>query len=566
MSEEQVFRENTEKFAQWVQDHFSRVSTKFKIDDLREQGQGRGLIATEDIAKNERLFELSRDCILNVTTAAMSKLRAGNRNVLESLNQWQALIICVAYEWLMGDKSRFAHYFRVLPLQSSDYNSLMFWSEEELETLKPSGVLSRIGREAAEEMHALLVADIIPNRLQCPELAEFLTQERFHVVASLIMSYSFDVDHFAEKVDTEESDDCDDSDDDDDDDDEGDDGGKEEEEEELDQEDVDQALEELDDADAAEDRLSRDSYLKSMVPLADTLNSNTSLVNATLKYEKSKLVMIAEKKIKKGEQIFNIYGELPNTEILRKYGYVELPSSKFDFAEILQPSIRKYFQDAFSARFSFIKESQAESLIDVIFETIQDSDYLAESLTEDMEDGVVADRYEVYANGEVLTEMLLLLLIISSILVSGGSDEKWFKKLVRGVERKPSSDLLSFINRTILKSHQLLEENSSLTSSSFQNLKELVKLRIAEYPPHITDGTYKLPESYSHLSRKNFSDIALFGEVKCLRDMVDGKFPPLKKNKTPKFNIIDDKKFLKNLLKRKLEDQESKLAKKQKKH
>ena len=566
MSEEQVFRENTEKFAQWVQDHFCSVSSKFKIDDLREQGQGRGLIATEDIAKSERLFELSRDCILNVETASISKLRPGNRDVLNSLNQWQALIICVAYEWLMGDKSRFAHYFNVLPLRISDYNSLMFWSDAELQELKPSAVLNRIGRDAAEEMHALLLADIIPNRLQCPELTDFLTQERFHVVASLIMSYSFDVDHFEIEENGEGNDSDNDNDDDDADDDDDDDDNADNYDEELDQKDVDQALEELDDSEAAEDRLSRDNYLKSMVPLADTLNSNTSLVNATLKYEKSKLVMIAEKKIKKGEQIFNIYGELPNTEILRKYGYVELPSSKFDFAEILQSSIRKFFQDAFCAKFSFMKESQSESLVDVIFEMIQDSDYLAETLTEDMEEGLVADRYEVYANGELLTELLLVLLILSSTLVAGESDGKWFKKLVRGVERKPSSDLLSFINRTILKSHQLLEEKSSLTRSSLESLKELVKLRIAEYPSHITDGTYKLPESYSHFSRKEFSDIALFGEVKCLKDVVDGKFPPSNRDKKPKFSIIDDEKFLRNLLKRKLEEQQSKSSKKQRKH
>lgn len=557
------FQQNTEKFVQWVNDHFKNVSSKFEVTDLREQGQGRGLIATENISKNELLFELSRDSILNVSTAAISKVRPENRAVLDSLNQWQALIICVSYELYLGDKSRFCDYFGVLPLKSADYNSLMFWSDKELQYLKPSGVLNRIGKDAAEEMYALLVADTIPNRLQCPELAEFLTLEKFHVVASLIMSYSFDVEHSAGTgtIDAKEKDKAEEEEEDDDDDD-----AEEEEEEEINQEDVDQALDKLDEPEAEEERVSEDSYFKSMVPLADTLNSNTSLVNAKLQYKRHKLVMVADKNIKKGEQIFNIYGELPNSEILRKYGYVEVPSSKFEFADILQSSIKEFLEKEFTKKISFLKETQSEKLLEVVLDTIQESEYLAETLDEEMEYGLVVDRYEVYAHGEVLTELVLLLLIISSILLSAESDEKWFKKLVKSVERKPSADLIAFINRTILKSYQLLQEKFSLTKSTVEFLKKLVKLRIADYPTHITDGTYNLPEKYGHFSRKELSDVVLFNEVKCLKDVIDGEFPPKNEKGKPKFSIIDDEKFLKNLLKRKLEEQDDKQSKKRRRH
>jgi len=39
------------------------------------------------------------------------------------------------------------------------------------------------------------------------------------------------------------------------------------------------------------------------------------------------------KPISKGEQIYNTYGNLPNSDLLRRYGYV-LPGSKDDVVEI----------------------------------------------------------------------------------------------------------------------------------------------------------------------------------------------------------------------------------------
>ncbi len=562
--------EKTKAFDKWVREKFTFVSDKFEIRDLRSSGEGRGLVATEDIKMGDRLFEISRDSILNVETAAITKLNEGVKDVLYALNQWQALIICLAYEWYLKGDSQLLPYLGVLPLSTEDFNSLMFWKDEELQLLKPSGVLKRIGKDAAEEMYAFLVADVIPNKIKCPELADFLTLERFHIVASLIMSYSFDVDHpeeveaanaddeneAAEENDVEEGDKDQDGDDD-----------------AVDDADDDDEMhnhshgEEGGDGDEAEeaeaDPVAEDTYYKSMVPLADTLNSNTSLCNAKLNYEKTALVMIADKDIKKGEQIFNIYGELPNSEILRKYGYVELPSSKFEFAEIFTTSIKEYFQDCF-AKLEHIKPAQAEKIVEAIFESVEESEYLAENLVDEMDSGILFEKYEIYSKGEVVPELLLLLLIVTSVLQAAKSDEKWFKKICRSVERKASSDLLSFIDRTILKSHQLLDEKLLLTQSTLDNINEILKLRIAEYPTHIIDGSYKTPTS-TVLSRKEMADVVLANEVQCFKDVIDGNFPPKNEEGTPRFNIIEDDKFLKNLLKRKLEEYDSKANKKQRK-
>lgn len=560
------FNQDTKAFTKWVGDKFSFVSDKFEVADLRQNREGRGLIATADIAKDEVLFEISRDAILNIDTAAITKRSPENRDILLSLNQWQALIICVAYEWFLGTESDLLPYLNVLPLKTENFNSLMFWNDDELNTLKPSCVLGRIGKSSAEEMYAILVADIIPEKLNCPELAEFLTEQRFHVVASLIMSYSFDVDHPEEveaaeagENDAEATEDVEENE-------ASDEHGHEHEhnEENSDEETNESDDEDMEEEESSEDAVAEDSCFKSMVPLADTLNSNTSLFNATLKYEKTKLVMMAEKDIKKGEQIYNIYGELPNSEILRKYGFVELPSSKFEFAEVTLDSIKTFFEGKISKQIPILKESQVVKLLDVIFESIQESEYLEEIMAEEMEADIVSDKYEIYSNGEILPELLLLILITTSVYQAAESDEKWFKKIARSLERKPSSELLSLIDRTILKCHQLLEEKFILTQSTLDNLMEIMKLRISEYPTHIIDGSYKLPTVDQLTERKQLADVVLFNEVKCLKDVVDGQFPPMDDGES-RFKIIEDEKLLKNLMKRKLEDDSVKAGKKQKK-
>lgn len=554
-AEMESFDQKTEAFTKWVGSTFKVVSPKFKIQDLRNIGQGRGLIAIDNISEGEVLFELSRDSILNINTAQITKLRAENKSVLLSLNQWQCLIICVAYEWFIGSKSKLFDYFNVLPLATNDYNSLMFWNDDELSYLKPSGVMQRIGKQQAEDMYALLVADIIPNKLKLPDLAEFLSLEKFHIVASLIMSYSFDVDN-PDQVEADEEDE-----------DHGEHDGHAHDHdnaEDGDAHDNDDEIEEEEEEMLSEDPISQDDYFKSLVPLADTLNSNTSLFNAVLKYENTKLVMTAEKNIAKGEQIFNIYGEMPNSEILRKYGYVELPNSKFEFAEIPLELIKDHFQTLYESKLKFLKSPQIEKLLELIFENIQESEYLEDTLSEELESGIVIDKYEIYKNGEILPELILLVSIVLSLCQVAESDEKWFKKIAKSVERKPSSDLLLLINRAILKNHQLLEEKSILTKSTLSNLQEIIKLRISHYPTEIIDGTFKLPLEYGSFNRKELANIVLFSEVRCLKDVVDGKFPPLDENKLPRFSIIDDAKFLKNLLKRKFEEQGSK-PKRQKK-
>ncbi|KAH3666878.1 hypothetical protein OGAPHI_003327 [Ogataea philodendri] len=494
------FSKSTSGFDHWVRNHYQHVDENIEIADLRSSGEGRALRATGDIKKDTVLFRLARDHIINVRTAALGKLKLSNIEVLESLNQWEALILCLGYEMLLGEESQWSSYLQVLP---EKFNSLMFWSDDELAMLKPSNVLTRIGRDQAERMHARLVPDMCV-RLGSQKLADFLTLEKFHMVASIIMSYSFDVD-------------------------------------DPEDDDVDEEEEEVNEFLAEEhDGLKFDGYLKSMVPLADTLNSNTNLVNANLSYENDVLVMTATKDIKKGEQIFNIYGELPNSEILRKYGYVEVPASKYDFAELSLSVIKQTFVGKYLSQFD---NEVRESLFDKVVAFVGESEYLEETL-EDQEGGIVLDAYEVFNDADVLPELVLLIQILTTVYESFESDAKWAKKLT-----KSRSELDAFVNRCILKSFQLLEK-TMITKNCVINLHQCVQQRIAEYGEA---KNYEIPETAGELSRSQMAAIVLKCEIVCLQTVLQ-KFPA-------KLEQIDDSKLLKNVLKRKSDSEEKKSKK-----
>lgn len=545
----------------WAYKNFGQISRSFAICQL--DGQGRGLVAEKDIAEGETLFSLPRTAILNAKTGSLAEK---NHEKLLALNQWQALILVVAYEWFLGSGSQWKAYFDVLPLEAEKFSSLMFWSADELSLLEPSTVLDRIGRKDSDELFDMLVVHLNDMQLDNEEFRTWFDRSRFHVVASLIMAYSFDVDHpeEVERVENEQ-------------------GEEQAEEEDKEQEDdthehaEHEHAHEGDEEDAGEDAdadsdqdededlpllepISEDTYFKSMVPMADTLNADTNLHNATLTYEKDKLVMKAIKPIAKGEQIYNFYGELPNSEILRKYGYVEVPSSKFEFAQITMKQVMQYYIAKYQAALNFLKPEANEHLVTSIFELIENSQYFAEQLEEG--DGIILQVYEIYAQGEILPEFIILNLIMTTILNALTSDLKWAKRLTRGIEKRMNFDLESLINRSMLKCHQMLELHSSLTKSTLKSIKDIVTKSMNQYPEHIQLMT-ELPKEAPN-SKKLMADVVLFNEYKCLRE-AGTNFPNVDEEGLLKLHVAEDDKLLRNLLKRKLEQEEQKASKRHKK-
>jgi SET domain-containing protein 6 len=170
------------------------------------------------------------------------------------------------YEYFNNDASNWAPYFRVLP---GDFNTLMFWSEDELAELQASAVVRKIGRQSADENFKNELLPVIKEFAQLIFAEDERAQERaaemeseagmllMHKMGSLIMAYAFDVEPAQSH--------------------------KEVDEEGYASEDEDEALP------------------KGMVPMADMLNADADRNNARLFYEEESLSMKALKSIPAGQ-------------------------------------------------------------------------------------------------------------------------------------------------------------------------------------------------------------------------------------------------------------------------
>jgi SET domain-containing protein 6 len=203
------------------------------------------------------------------------------------------------YEYFNDEASNWAPYFRVLP---EEFNTLMFWSEDELAELQASAVVHKIGRHSANENFKNELLPVIKEFAQLIFAGDERAHERavemesetgmllMHKMGSLIMAYAFDVEPAQSQ--------------------------KEIDEEGYASEDEDEALP------------------KGMVPMADMLNEDADRNNARLLYEEESLSMKALKPIPAGQEIFNDYGPLPRSDLLRRYGYITDNYAQYDVVEV----------------------------------------------------------------------------------------------------------------------------------------------------------------------------------------------------------------------------------------
>ncbi|KAL4872035.1 hypothetical protein BDV12DRAFT_5517 [Aspergillus spectabilis] len=292
-----TFQRQSDEFATWLASRNGvRVNPKIRIADLRAYAAGRGVVAQVDVVEGEELFTIPRALVLSTHNSNLQSRLSQN---LEELGPWLSLMLVMIYEYLQRANSTWAPYFKVLP---QNFDTLMFWSPEELAELQGSAVVEKIGREEAETS---ILESIVPVIRSHPQLfppidglpsfegdvgAQVLLNLA-HIMGSLIMAYAFDI----EKPENEDERD-------------GEDGYLTDDEEEQ--------------------------TSKAMVPLADMLNADADRNNARLFQEEDSLVMKAIKPIQAGEEILNDYGEIPRADLLRRYGYVTDNYTPYDVIEL----------------------------------------------------------------------------------------------------------------------------------------------------------------------------------------------------------------------------------------
>ncbi|KAL2871300.1 ribosomal lysine N-methyltransferase [Aspergillus lucknowensis] len=301
-SDSDNFQRQSDEFVTWLSSRPGvTVNSKLRIADFRAIAAGRGVVAQADIVEGEDLFSIPRDLILSTHNSKLGDLLSQD---LEELGPWLSLMLVMIYEYLEGDRSPWAPYFKVLP---QNFDTLMFWSAEELQELQGSAVVDKIGKEEAEELILESIAPIVrSNPSLFPPIDGLASYDGdagtrvilklAHTMGSLIMAYAFDVEKPENEVDRD-----------------GEDGYVTDEEEEH--------------------------SSKGMVPLADMLNADAHRNNARLFQEEESLIMKAIKPIKAGEEIFNDYGELPRADLLRRYGYVTDNYAPYDVVELSLDSL-----------------------------------------------------------------------------------------------------------------------------------------------------------------------------------------------------------------------------------
>lgn len=304
------FQQLSSNFLEWFKANpGTRISAKITLTDLRFRNAGRGvgmagelslalcsktntllIVANTDISAHEELFVIPPSLVLQQTN---SEIYSKISNSFADLGPWDALILVIIYEYLRGDTSPWFPYIQLLP---TTFDTLMFWTPEELAELQGSAVVNKIGKQSAEENWSSTILPIMMDEEALFPLSTANTADRekkllllAHMAGSMIMAYAFDIDE--ENSDGSEG-----------------------------------------DCDLTED--DEDNPAKGMVPFADMLNADAHCNNARLFHENEFLIMKAIKDIKAGDEIFNDYGPLPRSDLLRMYGYITDNYSAFDVVEI----------------------------------------------------------------------------------------------------------------------------------------------------------------------------------------------------------------------------------------
>jgi len=227
------------------------------------------------------------------------------------------------------------------------FDTPMFWSSEDLEQLKGTAVLDKIGKEQAENDYSDKVVPLLKSRTDLFGVEHpnpRFSLKAYHIMGSRILSRSFqveaqsaiDVTDSSQTAAHEEVE-----------------MGPDEPSSPASDHNPEGDSEEMED-DEDNDDDDDDPGNVAMVPIADMLNARYGCENAKLFYEEHDLRMVTTRSIRQGEQVWNTYGEPPNSDLLRRYGHVDqvpLPEGGFgnpaDVVEIcadlaMECTVQKY--------------------------------------------------------------------------------------------------------------------------------------------------------------------------------------------------------------------------------
>ncbi|WVQ73990.1 hypothetical protein IAR50_003571 [Cryptococcus sp. DSM 104548] len=304
MSTEQIAGFNRDQFLSWFKSAGGWYDEK-AVDLIPYPGMNYGATALQDIKEDAPLFHVPDSLILSPYTSTLKEHLSAEE--WEQLGHgWAQLILVMMWESIRGDESRWSGYLGNMPRQ---FETPMFWSEDERMYLVGTDIEDRIGREDAEQEYTNVLLPVISAHPDLfPADSPHTSIDAFHLQGSRILSRSFTVplSRFDNAPKAKAAGDPEDSDD--------------EDEEE-------------------------DQGVVVMMPFADMLNAAFEKDNAHLFVDeepsdefKSGVMMRSTKKISKSQQIYNTYDAPPNSELLRKYGHVDVLPLPKEVTKLLRTS------------------------------------------------------------------------------------------------------------------------------------------------------------------------------------------------------------------------------------
>ena len=227
------FDEDSQMFLTWLRQNGAEISSKIQLQDLRARHAGRGVgtliislcwwilgasfhaprssisfppciqeangseVATQDISEGEVLFKIPRSLVLSVENSSLSsKIDMASLD----LDPWSSLVLVMLYESVQphSRESPWLPYFKVLP---DEFDTLMYWTPDELEELQASAVRNKIGKESADKLFTEKVLPVVREHsdLFCGGDGQGASGEGIgtlgaaHKMASTIMAYAFDI-------------------------------------------------------------------------------------------------------------------------------------------------------------------------------------------------------------------------------------------------------------------------------------------------------------------------------------------------------------------------------------
>ena len=213
-AEEDDFNRKSSILVKWLRECGTIVNPKISLADLRNKNAGRGvgiilsfcshphaqtdpcIVAIDDIGEGEELFSLPLADVLSIET---SELRRLIPQEVQKLDEWLSLVLVLIYEYGQGERSSWRPYLDILPTQ---FDTLAFWTPQELAELQGSAVMKKIGRDEADRTFSTQLLPIVKahsdafgeyaSAFKGPDSQSVLLSLA-HQMATLIMAYAFDL-------------------------------------------------------------------------------------------------------------------------------------------------------------------------------------------------------------------------------------------------------------------------------------------------------------------------------------------------------------------------------------